>query len=347
MDMRNGIGAQQHIESTLRMQNTKVLVTGAAGYIGGQICIELKKKGYYVIGIDRRYRPHLNKFYDQFWQIDFCSEPSFNVLDKEKPDAIIHCAGTSLVGPSIKDPDEYYGNNFQKTYHYLKVLKSVSPKTKFIFSSSASVYGIPAGSLDETHSLKPISPYGESKVMVENMLASYAKAYGLDYVAFRYFNACGADEEAQHGQEPNASHIFAQLFESAKGDNPFTLYGMTYDTKDKTCIRDYVHVQDIADVHIMAIEKDMRGVYNIGSGEGFSNLEIFVEVEEFFKKELVMIVEAPREGDPAVLVANPKKLFDLDYRPKRQLTKIIESLNLWYSSEIYNRQRTSNDIHPS
>ena len=345
--MRNGIEAHQHTESTLRMQNTKVLVTGAAGYIGGQICIELKKKGYYVIGIDRRYRPHLNKFYDQFWQVDFCSDPSFNILDKEKPDAIIHCAGTSLVGPSIMDPDEYYGNNFQKTYHYLKVLKSVSPNTKFIFSSSASVYGIPEDKLNEKHPLSPISPYGESKVMVEKMLASYERAYGLDYVAFRYFNACGADEEGQHGQEPHATHIFAQLFEAAKEDKPFTLYGMTYDTKDKTCIRDYVHVQDIADAHIMAIEKDMKGVYNIGSGKGWSNLDIFVEVENYLNKELVMIVEAPREGDPEVLVAKPKKIFKLGYKPKRTLVDIIKSLDLWYSSEIYNRQRTSNDIHPS
>ena len=122
---------------------------------------------------------------------------------------------------------------------------------------------------------------------------------------------------------------------------------MTYDTDDLTCVRDYVHVQDIADAHIMSIEKDMKGIYNIGSGYGFTNLELFVEVEEFFKKELVMIVESPREGDPAVLIADPTKLFDLGYKTKRNLENIIESLNLWYNSEIYNRQRTSIDIHPS
>jgi UDP-glucose 4-epimerase len=333
--------------SLFPMQSTKVIVTGAAGYIGGQICIELKKKGYYVIGIDLRYNPHLNKFYDEFWQIDFCSEPSFEILQKEQPKAVIHCAGTSLVGPSIQDPDEYYGNNFQKTYHYLKILKQYSLKTKFIFSSSAAVYGIPEGNLFEDHSKLPISPYGESKLMIENMLKSYVRAYGLDYVAFRYFNACGADEEGQHGQEPNATHIFAQLFEAAKEDKPFTLYGMNYDTPDKTCIRDYVHVQDIADAHIMAIEKDLKGVYNIGSGTGYSNLKIFTEVERYLNTKLVMIVESPREGDPPQLVAYSKKLFDLGYEPKRNLEKIIESLKLWYNTEIYNRQRTSNDIHPS
>jgi UDP-glucose 4-epimerase len=193
----------------------------------------------------------------------------------------------------------------------------------------------------------PVSPYGDSKLMVEKIMSAYEKAYGLDYVSFRYFNACGADEEGQHGQEPNATHIFAKLFEAATEDTPFILYGMSYDTKDLTCVRDYVHVQDIADAHVMAIEEDMKGIYNIGSGEGFTNLELFVEVEEFFKKEMVMIVESPREGDPAVLVANPKKLFNLGYEIKRNLTDIIESLNIWYNSEIYNRQRTSIDIHPS
>ena len=329
------------------MQNTKVIVTGAAGYIGGQICIELKKKGYYVIGIDLRYRPHLNKFYDEFHQVDFLSDVSAELLYKHMPKAIIHCAGTSLVGPSMKNPAMYFSNNVRKTNIYLDQILTSCPDTKFIFSSSAAVYGIPEGSLSEMHPTSPISPYGDSKLMIEKIMSAYEKAYGLDYVSFRYFNACGSDEDGQHGQEPNATHIFAKLFEAAKEDTPFTLYGMAYDTKDLTCVRDYVHVQDIADVHIMSIEKDMKGIYNIGSGEGVTNLELFVEVEEFFKKELVMIVESPREGDPAVLVANPKKLFNLGYEIKRNLPDIIESLNLWYNSEIYNRQRTSIDIHPS
>lgn len=329
------------------MQNTKVIVTGAAGYIGGQICIELKRKGYYVIGIDIRYRPHLNKFYDEFHQVDFLSDTSAELLYKHMPKAIIHCAGTSLVGPSIKNPAIYFSNNVRKTNIYLDQILTSCPDTKFIFSSSASVYGSPMGKMTEGHLTLPVSPYGESKLMIEKIMAAYEKAYELDYVSFRYFNACGADEEGQHGQEPNATHIFAKLFEAAKEDKPFTLYGMTYDTKDLTCVRDYVHVQDIADAHIMSIEKDMKGIYNIGSGDGFTNLELFVEVEEFFKKELVMIVESPREGDPAVLIADPTKLFDLGYKTKRNLENIIESLNLWYNSEIYNRQRTSIDIHPS
>jgi len=334
-------------ESISLMQNTKVIVTGAAGYIGGQICIELKKKGYYVIGVDLRYKPHLNKFYDEFHNVDFVSDISAQLLYKHMPKAIIHCAGTSLVGPSIKNPAVYFSNNVRKTNIYLDQILTCCPETKFIFSSSASVYGTPIQTLDESHPTNPVSPYGDSKLMVEKMLKAYEQAYNLDYVSFRYFNACGADEDGQHGQEPYATHIFAQLFQAVNEDKPFTLYGMNYGTKDRTCIRDYIHVQDIADTHIMAIEKDLNGIYNIGSGEGYSNLKIFTEVEIALKKEIVMIVDLPREGDPPELVAYSKKLFDLDYNPKRNLAKIIESLKLWYNTEIYNRQRTSNDIHPS
>lgn len=325
------------IDPMLLMKNTKVIVTGAAGYIGGQICIELKRKGYYVIGIDRRRQDHLSKFYDEFYQVDFYSDISCNILASTKPVAIIHCAGTSLVGPSLKNPSEYFNNNVRKTQLYLDRVLTDTPETKFIFSSSASVYGMPETFMDETHPKKPISPYGESKLMVERILHWYSEAYGLNYTAFRYFNACGADQEGLHGQEPEATHIFARLFESAKDDGIFTIYGCDYNTKDGTCVRDYIHVQDIADAHILAIEKDYKGAYNIGSGKGYSVLEIQLAVEEYLNKEIVTMFENRRIGDPDTLVA---EILTLGFNPKRNLTEIIRSLDDWYSSDIYNQQRS-------
>jgi UDP-glucose 4-epimerase len=321
------------------MQNTKkIIVTGAAGYIGGQICIELKKKGYFVIGVDIREKEHLMPYYDIFLKDNFASTRSYRLLSEHNIDAIVHCAGTSLVGPSLKSPSMYFFNNVENTHNYLNVIKNCSKHTKFIFSSSAAVYGIPKGPLTETHPTDPISPYGDSKMMVEKMLSAYNKAYGIKFVAFRYFNACGADEEGLHGQEKNATHILAKLFECANTpDGMFSIYGVDYDTRDGTCIRDYIHVQDIADAHIMAIDNNMEGIYNIGSGSGWSNLEVQTMVEKYLNKKLVTTFEPRREGDPATLIANPDKLYSLGFTPKRVFYDIIKSLAVWYESRNYNK----------
>lgn len=325
------------------MLNTnKVIVTGAAGYIGGQICIELKNRGYFVIGVDTRHREHLDRYYDIFLQDDFDSYQSHKLVWDHKPLAIIHCAGTSLVGPSIKDPELYYYNNVQKTLNYLNVLKNSSPRTRFIFSSSASAYGMPNSTIDENHSTVPISPYGESKLMIEKILNSYSQAYGLDYVSFRYFNACGADSLGIHGQEPDATHIFAKVFEAGLNNTEFTMYGMDYPTDDGTCIRDYIHVEDIARAHVIAIEENISGIYNIGSHEGYSNFEVFYAVEAFLIGEGVItegikfIADSPRQGDPAVLIANSQKLIkDTSWLPEKDLDNIVEDLYYWYTSKTF------------
>jgi UDP-glucose 4-epimerase len=234
------------------MINRTVIVTGAAGYIGGAISIELHRQGYYVIGIDRRPLPdHLTKYFINFVQDEFNS-PKSKLELLSLPAAIIHCAGTSLVGPSVKNPEEYYDNNVSKTLSYITNVRKYSPTTKFIFSSSASVYGDPETniSITEKFNTKPISPYGESKLMTEMMLKSFREAYGFKSVSFRYFNACGAVAGGLHGQEPDATHIFARLFESIKNNIPFYLYGTDYSTADGTCVRDYIHVTDIAKAHI-------------------------------------------------------------------------------------------------
>lgn len=320
--------------------NNKVIVTGAAGYIGGAICIELKRQGYTVIGIDQRRLPdHLIPYCDSFDRCDFTDNLSLLAV-QDNPVAVIHCAGTSLVGPSIANPELYYNNNVAKTLEYISYIKNYSPDTKFIFSSSASVYGDPASSvsIDETFATNPISPYGESKLMTEMMLKSFSTAYNLKYVSFRYFNACGAVADGLHGQEPGATHIFARLFDALTNQEPFMLYGNDYDTEDGSCVRDYVHVTDIAKAHIIAIEKGIEGIYNIGSDKGYSNLEIINSVRRWSKHIGSITIENTirRQGDPAYLIANPNKLKnDTGWVAENTLQNIIKDLYDWYSSANY------------
>ncbi len=185
-----------------------VIVTGSAGYIGGQTALLLKDAGHEVYGIDRRDPPkHLLGVCNGFLYQDFSSDVALSWIITKQPNAIIHCAGTSLVGPSMADPAEYYNNNVAKTLKLLDIVRKSLPRTRVIFSSSAATYGEPVMTpIDESFPELPVSPYGESKYMIDMMLQSYHRAYGLDYVSFRYFNACGADPMRRHGQEPGATH---------------------------------------------------------------------------------------------------------------------------------------------
>lgn len=310
-----------------------VVVTGASGYIGGQCALQLHDAGHLVMGIDRRPLPRQLQDMIQFVQADFDSDESFRKIIELRPSAIIHCAGTSLVGPSIKNPSDYYNNNVVKTLHLLNIVMSAIPKARFIFSSSAATYGTPVASLpcQETDTLKPISPYGESKQMVEQVLAAYHRAYGLDYVAFRYFNACGADPKGRHGQEPGATHIIARVLESIRDNQEFTLYGNDYDTRDGTCVRDYVHVSDIAQAHILALSPTIpAGVYNLGSNAGTSNQEIISAAESITGRKLKIQQGVRREGDPDVLVANADRFNQLMRWQRFNLNDMIRHAWAWY-----------------
>jgi UDP-glucose 4-epimerase len=313
----------------------KVLVTGSSGYIGGQTVLQLKDLGHYVIGVDWAEPPaHLVDAADRFIQEDFASQNCLREILTLLPDAIVHCAGTSLVGPSLTKPTLYYDNNFVKTKRLIDTLVSNNYLPRLVFSSSAAVYGETLLPCNETDATRPISPYGESKLMIEMLLRSYRHAYNFDSVAFRYFNACGADSQTRHGQAPGATHIIARVLESIRDDREFTLYGRDYDTVDGTCVRDYVHVEDIVRAHVMAIDAQLvpQGIYNLGTKRGVSNLEIIKTAEAVTGQRLRIADGDRRIGDPGVLTADPT-LFNqtTNWSAYYTIEQTIEHAWRWYS----------------
>lgn len=319
------------------MITTTVLVTGATGYIGSHICKRLKREGYRVIGIDRVLREHTLMHMDEFIEDDFNSVECFSVLKKTQ--AVVHCAGTSLVGPSVEDPAEYYVNNAAKTANFLDMIRRCPVPPVFVFSSSAAVYGTPPMDIiGEDTVWNPTSPYGQSKAMIEIMAADIGRAYHVPVMNLRYFNACGADlEHGELGQAPGATHIIARLLESVRDQTEFVLYGEDYNTPDGTCIRDYVHVDDLAKAHVSAIQYLMNDqlscAINLGSGRGFSNREIISAVERTVGP-VKMRVGSRRKGDPDRLVAsNSLALSRLEWSPAHSdLDTIVESAWKWYNT---------------
>jgi UDP-glucose 4-epimerase len=315
---------------------SKVVVTGAAGFIGGETLLKLVDAGHDVLAIDRVMPPgHLIPVPCQWHTGDFSGEIGLDSIKRFCPDAIIHCAGTSLVGASIKNPEEYYDNNFVKTKILLDYLvKNHDKQVRFIFSSSAATYGNPIMTpVQEVDPAEPISPYGQSKLMIDWMLQSYQQAYGLDFVSFRYFNACGADSQGRHGQAPGATHIIARILESVRDGQDFTMYGTDYPTEDGTCIRDYIHVEDLAEAHIVAVNPAIKSdIYNLGTKQGYSNLQVLHTASSILKKNISYLHGTKRAGDPAQLTADPSKFMSVSsWQPKFGLTDIIQHVWTWYN----------------
>ena len=315
---------------------SKVVVTGAAGFIGGETLLKLVDAGHDVLAIDRVIPPgHLIPVPCQWHTGDYAGELGLDSIKRFCPDAIVHCAGTSLVGPSVLDPEEYYNNNFVKTKILLDYLvKNHDKQVRFIFSSSAATYGNPIMTpVQEVDPTEPISPYGESKLMIDWMLQSYQRAYGLNFVSFRYFNACGADSQGRHGQAPGATHIIARILESVRDGKDFTLYGNDYPTEDGTCIRDYIHVEDLAEAHIIAVNPAIKSdIYNLGTKQGYSNLQVLHAASSILKKDIAHLHGTKRAGDPAQLTADPSKFMSAsNWQPKFGLTDIIQHVWTWYN----------------
>jgi UDP-glucose 4-epimerase len=313
----------------------RVIVTGGAGYIGGQTVLRLLDGGHSVFAIDWVEPVETLKNSGAKWLIsDFADDFSLTAIEQFQPNAIVHCAGTSLVGPSMTDPAEYYDNNFVKTKHLCDWLIKKNITTRLIFSSSAATYGNPIITpCQEIDPAEPISPYGESKLMIEWMLRAYRHAYGLDSVSFRYFNACGADSQARHGQRSGATHIIARVLESIRDRSQFTLNGIDFPTPDGTCIRDYIHVEDLADAHILACYETIpAGVYNLGTNTGHSNREV-IDMAEKITQQHVDLQQGPaRLGDPAMLTADPEKFSKISqWQPKFNLEDMVRHAWAWYT----------------
>lgn len=312
----------------------KICITGGSGYIGGQTAILLKEHGYKICVVDPEPLPQqLEPFVDQFVKsrasdaIDVCSE-----FDK-----IVFCAGSSLVGPSMSDPGHYYWNNTGELGRFLEQISKSNWQGKLVFSSSASVYGnTDLMPLNETRSqLLPMNPYGTSKLFCERVLTDSVKAYNFTAISLRYFNVCGADLQGRHGQPITASHIFPKLFSAMSNNLPFQIRGNNYNTPDGTCVRDYIHVVDIADAHRVALENNNstdHQIFNLGTGQGISNLQIVQSTELVLNKKINYEVIDIRLGDPGTLIADAQS-FQLkhNWQPKySQLEEIISSLSKWY-----------------
>lgn len=318
----------------------KVVVTGGCGYIGSHVAKALKLQGYYVIIVDNVKREHTLKYADSFVIADYSSEETFTMLSIENPDAIVHCAGTSLVGPSVLNPAEYYHNNVEKTIQFLSFLRTLPNLRAIVFSSSASVYGNPRfGLITEKNPINPMSPYGQTKAMIEQLLSDFNKAYNLPYVALRYFNACGADIESELGQERGATHIIARILEAKLNNTEFVLYGKDYNTKDGTCMRDYIHVVDLAEAHVLAIKYLLNGgdsmALNLGTGKGISNKQIASYVTETYGT-MTFSYGPRRDGDPDRLVADASLATRiLKWKPQYStLPIIVDTAMRWYEKPV-------------
>lgn len=314
---------------------SRFIVTGAAGYIGGQTMLRLIDQGHSVFAIDWKVPdPHLIDCGAKWLTGDFSGEVALESIKTFQPNAIIHCAGTSLVGPSMTNPELYYDNNFVKTKKLADFLLKHKIKTRLIFSSSAAVYGEPIMTpCQEVDPVAPISPYGASKLMVEWLLSSYNQAYGLDYVAFRYFNACGADSQGRHGQASNGTHIIARVLEAVKQQKDFVLNGDDYETEDGTCVRDYIHVEDLAQAHIMAESSAIpAGIYNLGTGQGYSNLDVIRTTSKLLGQDINMLHGPRRSGDPAQLTADSSRFQQVaKWKPQFELQDMIDHAWKWYN----------------
>ena len=264
-----------------------VLVTGGAGYIGSHTCKLLAAEGYLPVTFDNLVYGHAHAVkWGPLEEGDLIDTVRVQaVLEQYKPIAVVHFAAYSYVGESVTDPAKYYGNNVGGTLSLLNAMRAAEVD-KIVFSSTCATYGAPEQlPIRETTPQNPINPYGKSKLMIEQMLADFDSAYGLRHVALRYFNACGGDLDGEIGEEHDPeTHLIPRVLMSLTGEVPeLTIFGTDYDTPDGTCIRDYIHVDDLARGHLLALEHLFKGgpsdAFNLGSGDGFSVKQIIDAVE--------------------------------------------------------------------
>lgn len=309
----------------------KVLVAGGAGYIGSHCVKILLEKGYEVVVVDNLSTGHLDSVNIKVYIGDIRDQVYLdNVFAIEKIDAVIHFCAKSLVGESVKNPIDYFDNNVNGTLVLLKAMNKANVK-KIVFSSSAAVYGeheiMP---ITEDYPTIPTNPYGETKLMMEKMMKWAEGAYGFKYVSLRYFNVAGAIPTGDIGEDHNPeTHLIPIILQVALGKREkLSVYGNDYPTNDGTCIRDYIHVVDLIDAHILALEylnkTDRSEIFNLGSQDGYSVFDIIRSVEEVTKQQIKYDLAPRRAGDPAKLVASSAKIKQiLGWSPKYSINDII------------------------
>lgn len=318
-----------------------ILVVGGAGYIGSHFVKELVKI-HEVVVLDNLSTGHRFAVNDKaiFVQGDLGDTTIVQqVFDTYPIEAVLHFAAFSLVGESVENPIKYYENNVIATFNLLKVMKD-NQIDKFIFSSTAATYGVPNVELiDENTPTNPINPYGRSKLMIEQMLEDFAQCYAFNYAVLRYFNAAGADESAEIGECHNPeTHLIPLVLQHLLGmRETISIYGTDYDTEDGTCIRDYIHVTDIAKAHLLVLEGLLVGsikgnTYNLGNGNGYSVKQVIETCEKVTGRKANILYANRRVGDPAKLVANSNKINqELGWIAEFDLVGIINSAYKWHS----------------
>lgn len=320
----------------------KLLITGGAGYVGSHMVKYAQEQGHEVYVLDNFSSGHR-------WACSNCKVFNVDLLDARRVfqiftdnsiDAVIHFAGKSIVSESVLNPSYYYENNVIGTLNLLEAMIK-SCVEKIVFSSSAAIFGIPNKEcIDESHQKLPINPYGQSKLIVENILNDYVNAYGIKATALRYFNAAGAHHSSQIGEAHDPeTHLIPNVLKAALEETAvLKIFGNKHSTKDGTCIRDYVHVSDLAEAHMLALrfmtDNDGFHAFNLGNGNGFSVFEIIKSCELITGKDINIEICHPREGDPSSLVADSALAKNnLEWLPQyTKIEKIIETAWKWHKS---------------
>ena len=319
-----------------------VLVTGGAGYVGSHACKALAAAGYRPVVLD-------NMIYGHEWAVqwgpleigDTADLPFvLNVIEKHQPIAVIHFAAFAYVGESVTDPQKYYRNNLSGTLGLLEAMIKTRV-SQLIFSSTCATYGVPAGkTIPEDAPQWPINPYGRSKLMVEQILRDYDHAYGLKSISLRYFNAAGADPDGDIGEDHDPeTHLIPLVLDAAIGRRPhITIFGTDYDTPDGTCVRDYIHVTDLADAHVRALRSLAEGAatdaFNLGVGDGYSVRQVIDAARTISGQDIEIVEGNRRPGDPPYLVAEPGRARKtLGWQPALpNLEDIIRTAWSWHKN---------------
>tara|TARA_S200000501_G_C20851376_1_gene755773 strand:- start:1417 stop:2397 length:981 start_codon:yes stop_codon:yes gene_type:complete len=319
----------------------KILVTGGAGYIGSHICKELREKNYEPIVFDNLSEGY-KKFvkWGEFVYGDLSKPSDLSKLDAHDIKATIHLANNAYVPESWKNPSKYYKNNISNGINLLEYLKK-RKVLKFIFSSTCAVYKNSKKALNENSSIYPSSPYGRSKLFFEQILEDYSKVYNFKVCTLRYFNASGADKTLSIGEaHVPETHLIPNLIEAFEKKKTFYIYGKSYPTRDGTCIRDFIHVTDLAVAHCKALKKINKiskkfTIFNLGSGKSYSVLDVVNEVKKFSNKKVNLKFAPKRSGDVSVSKSNIKLAkFHLNWKPENSsLRNIIKTAYLWYKKK--------------